>query len=467
MMAELPVSAEVVVCGTGLAGHCAALAAADAGAEVLLLEKTAEAGGSSVMAAGSFAFAGTDLQRAAGFDDTPEKLRADLLKAGGHRNDPALVDLYVREQLATYEWLRAQGVVFQRVSLSGGTSLPRSHATNPRQVIQALQARLGAMPRIRAFTGVAARRLHREAEEGRVAALEVEQDGRTARIAIGRGVVLATGGFSRNRRLLQTFAPDLAEAVQLGGRGNTGDGLLMAQALGAGLADMGFVAGTFGASLAGYPEPQPEATEPVILMAMYRGAIMVNRDGRRFADESQSYKVLGKACAQQPGAVAIQVFDQRTMEQSATAPTVNDFQGGLARGLVKQAPTLAALAPLVALDPAVLEATLARYNADVIAGRDTEFGRTALGSGFGALHALAMPPFYAYPCGIAVSSTYAGLTVDAGMRVLDVFGRPIDRLFGAGELVGGFHGKTYLSGSSLGKAAISGRVAGAAAARAG
>ena len=105
-------STEVLVCGSGLAGHCAALAAAEGGAEVLFVEKTDFPGGSSVQAGGGFAFAGTDLQAARGIADGADQLRRDLTEAGGGKGNPALIETYVANQLETYEWLRANGVEF-------------------------------------------------------------------------------------------------------------------------------------------------------------------------------------------------------------------------------------------------------------------------------------------------------------------------------------------------------------------
>src|SRR4051812_39324738 len=135
-------SADVVVLGAGLAGMCAALAAAESGASVTLLEKTAGAGGSTLMSAGSFALAGTDLQEAAGVKDSPEGLEQELHKVSGGNADPALVRLYVEQQVDAYEWLKRQGVVFHKVSLSSSTAVPRTHPTDPRQLVDALLAKV-------------------------------------------------------------------------------------------------------------------------------------------------------------------------------------------------------------------------------------------------------------------------------------------------------------------------------------
>jgi fumarate reductase flavoprotein subunit len=446
---------DVVVLGGGLAGHCAALAATDSGASVVLLEKRAEHGGSTALSGGSFAFAGTDLQRSQGIEDSSDILAADLRRVGADRNDPALVRLYAEQQLETYGWLRGLGVPFDRVTLSGNQSRPRTHATDPAALMRRLHEELRARPHIRYRPSTAAERLL--ARDGRVSGVRLADGGE---VLADDGVVLATGGFSRSVEALRSFAPQLSGALMLGGEGNHGDGLRMAMAVGAGLADMGEVTGTFGIA-----QPVPETGSP-LLMAIYRGAIVVNREGRRFADESKSYKVIGGLCLQQPGRMGFQIFDARVMATSATSPVVNDFQGALRRGTLQEGATPEALAAKLGIDPASLAGAIVRYNADIERGQDTEFGRGSLGGGFGTPFPLREPPFYGYACTTAVISTYAGIHVDTAMRVIDVFGVPIPGLFGAGEVIGGVHGAGYMSGSALGKAAIFGRIAGRAAARA-
>ncbi len=461
---ELPDTTDVVILGAGLAGHCAALAAAEAGAEVVLLEKAPTPGGSTVMSAGSFAFAGTRQQREAGVEDSPAALADELIKVSGGYADRALVDLYVSRQADTYEWLQQQGVQFHQVSLSSSTAVPRTHPTHARQLIDCLHARAWANPRIRYVCAVAGRKLL-TTPEGRVTGVELEVSGRQRQLKCTGGVVIATGGFTRNPGLIRRFAPELAAAPAWGGGANSGDGLMMAWALGADLLDMGFVAGTFGVAINHYPDTDVRPGDELMLrMAMYRGGIAVNLRAERFADESQSYKKLATLCLAQPKAVAFQIFDQRVMDQSAPNPSVNDLQGALEKGVVKRAATLPELGRILGIDGEKLQATVERYNAGVAAGVDSDFGRAALAGSFGKPVRIDASPFYALPCSAALLSTYAGLRVDPDMRVLKVSGEPIEGLYAAGEVVGGFHGAGYMSGSSLGKAAIFGRVAGGLAA---
>jgi fumarate reductase flavoprotein subunit len=456
---------DVIIIGAGLAGHASALAAADKGASVLLLEKTSKPGGSTVQSAGSFALAGTAEQQAIGVEDSPEGLAAELTKVSGNKADPALVKLYVEHQAETYEWLKAQGVKFHKVSLSSNMAVPRTHPTDSKQLIQALNERVRAEKRITFRTGVAVKRLLTTVDRCEVLGVEAEVGGKLQELRARKGVVIASGGFTQSKELVEKFAPELHRALAWGGEQNTGDGLVMAWELGADVRDMGYVTGTFGVAVNHYPDLAVKPGDEVYLrMAMYRGGIIVNLEGKRFADESISYKKLGTACLAQTKGIAVQIFDQPIMDQSVPFPTSNDLKGVYEKGIIRSASTLRELAAKVQLDPDVLEATVIRYNRMVEEGNDSEFGRSSVGGGYGKPVTIANAPFYALPCGTGLLSTYCGLRVDTGMHVLTVRGAPIERLFAAGEVVGGFHGEGYMSGSSLGKAAIFGRVAGANAA---
>jgi fumarate reductase flavoprotein subunit len=439
---------DVLVIGAGLAGFCASLEALAAGRAVVLLEKQPEVGGSTVLSGGAMAFAGTEGQAEAGIEDSGDRLREDLLRVGEHRNDPALVEAYVEAQLGTYLWLREQGVRFTTVQLGGGQSLPRSNRVDTPQMIGALAERAGASNRFTLRTGTAAERLIREGD--RIAGARADGEDIRAR----HGVVLTSGGFSRDETLLALFAPAQRDALRIGGRGNTGDGLRMACAVGAGLADIGYIKGTFGT----HPDAGPEQLS--IIHAIYKGGIAVNRQGMRFIDESLSYKIIGDACLQQPEGLAFQIFDQPIMDLSVPGVATSDMRAGLADGRVLQADTLDALAGLAGIDQDGLLATIERYNADATTGRDMLFGRQGLSSTYGALRRIETAPFYAFPSTSSVLATYGGIAVDADMRVLDAFGAPIPGLFAAGEVTGGLHGAAYMTGSSLGKSSIFGRIAG-------
>ena len=449
-----PETIDVLVLGAGMAGHCAALAAAEAGADVLLLEKSAQAGGSSAMAGGGFAFSGTDLTIAAGQDDSIEAFRRDLFTSGRNRNDPALVDRFLHNQLETYEFLKAHGVKFQIYD-----AVPRIHTTGTGRAVTNLHLAARAHPRIRFFSKSAAMRLDRSRLGGPVDLATIAFGDQERTITARRGIVLATGGFSRSREMLRIFAPELLDAVKHGGVANTGDGLMMATMMGAGLADLGYVTGSFGGAIRNYPHGVQGADEvPPLLFAFQSGGIIVNRDGRRFINEDQSYKTLSPAGMRQPGGIGFQVFDEKLVRLSMDDSSVNNYAEALHGDYLRKADSIAGLAQAMGLDPETLEATVARYNRDVADGADREFGRT------GGLMAIDTPPYYIAATANALTSTYGGITTDGGMAVTDWLGQPIAGLFAAGEVVGGFHGAGYYSASSLSSSATFGMCAGRAAA---
>ncbi|MGD7733326.1 FAD-dependent oxidoreductase [Propionibacteriaceae bacterium G57] len=455
---DLPEVCDVLVLGGGLAGTAAALAAAEAGAHVVQLEKQDAIGGSTVLSAGLSAFAGTDEQAEAGIEDSDELLRDDIIATGFGKGDPALVDLYCRHQRDTYRWLKGHGVRYGHLHAAAGQSVPRSHPTDTTRMLALLTAaaaELGASQ----FTGIAARRLLRE--DDRVVGSLVE-DATGARREIRAGaVVLATGGFARNRDMLEKFAPQMRLAHQAGGQGNVGEGLQMAWALGADVIDTPWIKGTYGV------HPRPHAGEHGTgIHAIYKGGIAVNKQGMRFVDESLPYKVVGDANLAQTDGETWQVFDERVMAASDASVAIFDFAGRRDCGILISADSIEELAALMDVPAEALVGTVDEYNRRVAAGEPDQFGREHLSGRVGELFPLVAPPFHAHLSGTVVLATYCGLRVDTSMRVLDVFGQTIDGLHAVGEIIGGFHGGGYMTGTSIGKAGIFGRVAGQVAAAA-
>jgi len=447
---------DLIVVGAGMAGHSAALEAARLGGRVLLLEKTGQYGGSSRMCGGAFAFAGTKVQKDNDIPDSAQLLEEDLMKAGKYRNDRNLVHTYAQKQYEAYEWLQSLGIVFDKVTLSGSQSVPRNHNVDPVEVLETLHENcLRSGVTFRADAPVHRLRTQGEGDELTVTGVVLDS-GET--IASRCGVVLATGGFSRSAELVERFVPHLRDARPMGGYGNTGDGLRMAWALGADLRDMATVKGTFGAPYIA-PDRAIEDSVPRLVSAMYRGAIVVNKLGRRFANESISYKDIGDRCLQQPEAMGFQIFDQTVMDQSAPLPTVVNFRAALEAGMIKRADTIPELAGMLGVDAGALAETIESYNRACAGLQEDEQGRTSLSTGYGKPTPIINGPFYGYPCTTGLTSTYCGLHTDENARVLNVYDEPIRGLYATGEIMGGFHGESYMSGSSLAKGCVFGRLA--------
>ncbi|MDQ7905558.1 FAD-dependent oxidoreductase [Phytohabitans sp. ZYX-F-186] len=449
---DLPERAGVLVLGSGLAGCAALLAAAEAGRYAVMLEKTGSIGGSTVLSAGLSAFAGTDEQRAHGIADSTELLRRDLLDVGGHRNDVALVDLYCAHQLETYRWLRSHGVVYGEIHAASGQSVPRSHPTDTTAMLVRLLTAAGKLGARLVMETTAQRLVY---EDGRVTGVDVCLHSGERRRVPADAVVLATGGFARSDELLATFAPQMEHALRAGGAGCQGDGLKMAMAIGAGIRDTPYIKGTYGI----YAEPHPHEDGTGIL-AVYKGAIAVNGAGRRFVDESRNYKEIGDVALRQPGGTTWQVFDSAVLAQSSDDVPIYAFAERDRAGMLVHAGSVEELERKLALPSGSLQTTVKEYNRRIAEGEPDPVGREFLCGGFGRPFPLDTPPFYAQPTGTVVLATYCGVTVDTELRVLDWWGEPIGHLFAAGEVVGGFHGSGYMTGTSIGKAAIFGRLSG-------
>lgn len=448
------IETDVLVIGGGLAGLCAAIEAANAGADVTLLEKLTECGGSSVLSGGLLAFSGTDMQKAAGISDDETLLYDDLRRAGQYQNVEALVRTYVANQMDAYRWLLELGTKFISVELAAGHSQPRAHSLRS-QDFMALMEQRARDAGVKIVFNAAAERLLRSGK-GRVEGVAAHIDGKATTIRARRGVVLAAGGFARSAEMVNLFVPHQAKCVVYCGAGCTGDGVRMAWALGAGLRDVAYIKGTFGF----LPETGRTPGRDWSKHSVYRGAILVNKRAQRYVDESISYKLLGDAVLAQPDAMSFQIFDQGVMDTSSDTAPLFAFRQALALGRLLSEPTLEALARRIGLEPAALVSTVERYNGFVRNGKDEDFGRTGLSTGYGKLVELKRGPWYAYPSTSGLIATYCGVTVDTDTRVIDVFGEPIPGLFAVGEMTGGFHGVAYMTGSSLGKCVIFGRIAG-------
>ncbi|WP_138416321.1 FAD-dependent oxidoreductase [Aquibacillus sediminis] len=444
-------STDLIILGAGLAGLCAAVEAGEQGASVLLLEKQPDVGGSSLLSGRYMAFAGTPMQQEKGLDDSSQALIDDMMSVGGGVNDRELVDAYGAHQLETYHWLVDHGVEFKSLQAVSGHSIPRGHTIDSDQAIGTLFQRAQELPNVTIYLDAPAKRLLSDAA-GRVDRVYYEMDGE-ARITLAeKGILLTSGGFSQSEELLAQFAPHLKSALRIGGLGNKGDGLLMAWEHGAWIRELPYLNGTYGF--------HPTADGPIKHqgLAFYKGAIIVNGNGKRFVNESLSYKLLGNAALKQPNGVSYQIWDQTVMDQSVPGDKLYDFDKLANHGLVYQANTLEELARDIDIDPATLKQTVSEYNEAIKTGSDP-FGRKTLTHNYGELIPIENGPFYAFRTTVAMLATYAGVAVNTKAQVINPYQEPVLGLYAAGEIAGGFHGAGYMTGSSLGKASVFGRIA--------
>lgn len=510
-VAQWDMEADVVVVGFGAAGAVAAFEAQAAGADTLLLEKMPFPGGLSIASAGgirvgadpeqAFAYLQAtcggrtpdDLLRALalGMAELPDYMRR-LAEASG-------AEVTVTDALGNYPFPGCEALAYCEVTsvpaLEGASGhhamQPVKSGTRLFKVLEDNLRQSGA----RIVMDAPAERLLTD-PDGTVIGLAARIDGRNRLIKARQGVVLACGGFEANREMQRQYFQ--ADPLLTGAfRGNTGDGIRMAQAVGADLWHMWHYHGPYGlkhpdenypfalflkaipmwtpgrpgaASNLGLDQhPGRTGTKQLAPMAW----ILVDQDGRRFMDEYPPYPgdtgvrpfdVYDFRSQRFPRIPAFMIFDEAGRKMYPLGRAVHndpfprhewskDNSREVEAGFFEKADSIAALAARMEVPVAELEETLRRWNEAVAAGRDKEFGREP-----DTMRPITQPPYYfgrIYP---VVINTQGGPRHNVHQQVLDPFGAPIPRLYAAGEL-GSLFGHVYMSGGNLAECIIGGRIA--------
>lgn len=446
--------ADVVVVGAGAAGLAAAIEASEAKVHVLVLESMPKCGGSSAISGGGICFAGTDMQKEIGIKDSNDLLFADLMEAGRWANDPELVRKYVDNQLDTYRWLKELGVKFQGVLINEG-SLPRAHITNAAKALK-LMKEVAEKNGVELLLKSPGRRLvTRVGSE--VIGVEGESNEKKLYVKTRKAVILATGGFGRNPKVLEIFCPKFSKVSSIAALGTTGDGLKMAQAVGCDLKDRDYIKASYGIVPGGM-----SWKDLVTMGPYYVGAIIINKHGKRFCNESLGHKEIPEFVIKQPDGVSFQVFDKRIADayekRFSTKRNIAEFKK---IGCVAEAESVETLAIKIGVSSKALKETIDKYNSDLeTLGYDSLFGKSTLWGAHGKPVKIETPPFYAIETKPVILGTYCGVRIDKETHVINVWGERIPRLYAAGEVTGGFHGDGYVGGTALGKAIVFGRIAG-------
>ena len=447
-------SVPVAVVGAGGCGLCAGLAARQAGAEVLILERDAAPIGTTGMSTGLIPGAGTRMQREKGIDDSPELFAEDVLAKAKHQTDRDVVLALARESARTVEWLADEcGVNLSLVDsfLYTGHSVKRMHGSPNRTGAELMGSLLDACTGAGADLLTDARVSHLFADtDGRIAGLRCERpDGSTEDLGCA-ALVLACCGFAGNREMVAEYIPELRHAEFFGHPGNQGEAIRWGRELGAAIADIGSYQG-HGGLAKGYGVP---ILWPVIL----EGGIQVNLEGRRFSDESLGYSEQAMEVLAQPEHVAVTVYDRRLHE---LMHEFNDYREAISAGAVREASTPGELAELFGLPARALEETLAE-TAELTRGEASDpFGRDFTG------RPELAAPWYGVRVTGALFHTQGGLRVDALARVLREDGSAFPNLFAGGGAARGISGPSrwgYIAGNGLLTATTYGRLAGETAA---
>ena len=449
------VAVPVVIVGAGAAGLVAGLAAREAGAEVLVLERDPVPRGSTALSAGLIPAAGTSFQRTLGIEDSADRFAADIMAKAKAAPDPDLVALVTHEIAPAVEWLHAShGLAFSVINdfRYPGHGAYRMHGLSSRsgeELVNALRA-AAETAGVGILCGARAQDLLTDAA-GAVRGVEYERpDGTRERVGC-EALILACNGYGGDRALVARHIPEMVGALYFGHAGNQGDALRWGEALGAATRH-----------LSGYQGHGSVAHPAGILITwatLTEGGVQVNAAGNRFANEALGYSEHAAAVLQQADGIAWTIFDSRI---AGIARQFVDFQNAETSGAIVEAPDAESLAAQMHVSPAALAATLREVDRLKAEGATDAFGRN-----FAGVPPLA-PPLRAVRVTGALFHTQGGLVVDQTARVKRADGTPIGNLFAAGGAACGVSGPTaagYLSGNGLLTAVALGHIAGREAGR--
>ncbi|MGB3634977.1 MAG: FAD-dependent oxidoreductase [Rubrobacteraceae bacterium] len=439
-----------VIVGGGGCGMVAALAAAREGGRVLVLEKEREPGGNTALSTGLIPAAGTRFQQEAGIqDDSPELMAEDIFKKNSYQSDPYLTRLLCEASGELIEWMVDEidcELVCYTDFLYPGQSRFRMHGP-PKgygaTLIHQLRRAVHENPNIELRPATPAMGLIWDAAQ----AVGVRTEAGDIRAA---SVVLAGNGFAANTEMVEQYlGSEVATALYFGASGNTGEGIVWGMALGAEPEHMDAYQGHGSVAV-------PDG--PLVTWGLVtNGAIIVNREGRRFGDESRGYSEFAADVVAQPGEEAWEVFDQRVYDASRGTR----FEEVIEAGKVAHATSPEDLAKSLSLPAEELKATVGSVNSIARGEKNDYLGRTNLTQTLEA-------PFYGIHVRGALFHTQGGLKVDSSARVLGEDNLPIPGLYAGGGTAVGVSGRGaegYLAGNGLLTAVGFGKIAGGAAAK--
>ena len=434
---------DIAIVGAGGAGMTAAIEATKRGAKVILLEKMGVVGGNTSSATGGLNASETAIQKQLGIEDSNEQYYQDTMKGGREINDKSLVRTMVNNSADIVDWLISLGADLTDVGKMAGSTNKRTHrhqggapvGTHLVKVLKQNLDSLGVDLRLNSkVTGVLN-------QDGKPAGVKVDYKGSTYQIK-AKAVIIATGGFGANPKMVVQQQPKLEGFGTTNHKGATGDAFAWLEQFDAQTVDM--------EQIQTHPTVIPSNGFMITEAVRGNGAIMINREGKRFGNEMATRDVMSKNVLDQSGKTAWLFFDQGVRE------SLKAIEGYAKKGLLTEGKDVKEIAAALKIPEDALKTTLDEYNAAQKAGSgDAAFGRKANEMP----RALDKPPYYAVEVAPAIHHTMGGLKIDASARVLNKSGQVIPGLFAAGEVTGGVHGANRLGGNAVADIEIFGKIA--------
>ena len=437
---------DVVIVGAGGAGLTAAVRATQAGAKVLVLEKMPFVGGNSLKASGGMNCADTKFQAALDITDSgvPEFIE-DTMNGGHGINDLALVTTMAENSAEAVDWLYSIDAPLPTVVATGGTThkylhKPEDGSPVGEYLVEKLKVQVDKLG-IDVKTNTTATEILME--NGQAVGVKANDNEHNYTIH-AKSVVLTTGGFGANFDLMASYNPSLANAVTTNHSGATGDGIAMAQAVGADTVDM--------EQIQLHPTVIQEDGTLVSESVRSHGAIIVNTQGKRFVNDLAGRDVVSQAELQQPDGYCYIIFDQHLVDEVALTKKF------IERGFTITGNTYEELANNMGLQGEAVQNfvnTMNTWNQSVASGTDAEFGRNN-----GMDDDLSHAPFYAIKIAPGIHHTMGGIKINTNAEVISTSGAVIPGLFAAGETTGGIHGGNRVGGNAVCDFIVFGRIAG-------
>ena len=434
---------DVVVVGSGGAGLAAAIQAHDLGASVVVVEKMSVIGGNTNKASAGMNAAETKFQKLKGIVDSKDLFYNETMTGGKNKNNPELLRYFVENAPDAIDWLDNNGIELSGITTTGGMSVDRTHRPASGAAVGGylISGLVKNINRRGIEVMLDSNVTEIITENHKVVGVKVTEEDGSIQTIKAKAVIIATGGFSANREMVEKYRPDLKGFVTTNHKGATGSGIMILEKLGAGTVDMKEI----------QIHPTVEQTTSYLISESIRGggAILVSQIGKRFVNELDTRDKVSAEIIKLPEHYSYILFDQQVRDENKA---VEEY---VSHDLVVQADSINELAQKLSIDANTLSNTIERYNQFVNTKQDEDYGRTT-----GMRHPINKAPYYAIKIAPGVHHTMGGVTINTHTQVLDTAKNAIQGVFAAGEVVGGVHGANRIGGNAVADIIIFGMQAG-------